>query len=432
MMMKLLRTLIPERSKLRLAYHKISAIIAAILYRFPANKMRIIGVTGTSGKSTTVELIHFLLQNTGHNCGAIGTIQFHIGKKIIPNTTLRTTLSPWKTQKMLRQMLRAKCDTVVLEVSSHAIDQNRLWGVNLDTAVLTNIFDGEHLDYHETFTDYVHTKARLFKNLNRSKRKPGIPKQMVLNNDDENVNIFIDEIADKTWTFALQENADIRPENFKFFADHTEFFLRAPNFESEMMVQIVGRHNLENLITAIAVTQSTNVSMNDIKRALKKFTSIPGRLESIDMGQDFAAIVDFSYKPSALKAVLSALRPITSGRIITVWGGAGGRAPANWGEAAQIISELSDEFILTTDDPYKDNPKEIVKHARQYVGRKEGDRFFEIEDRYEAMRYALYTAQKGDTVLIAGRGHEKTQTIGKQIIEFDDRVVAQEIMKSLH
>ncbi len=429
--MKLLRTLIPERSKLRLMYHKLSAILAAILYGFPGNKLRVIGVTGTSGKSTTVELIHFLLQNTGHTCGAIGTIQFHIGNKTIPNTTLRTTLSPWKTQKMLRQMVRAKCDSVVLEVSSHALDQNRVWGISFDTAVLTNLFDGEHLDYHQTFTDYLQTKLKLFKSLNNSKRKPGISKQMILNNDDENIAIFKDEVADRTWTFALQENADIRPSKFQFFSDHTDFFLRAPNFESDMTTRIVGRHNLENLMTAIAVTQSTNISMKDVQRALKKFTSIPGRLEAIDMGQDFAAIVDFSYKPSALKAVLSALRPITSGRIITVWGGAGGRAASNWGESAQIIAELADEFILTTDDPYKDNPKKIAKHARQYIGREEGDRFFEIEDRYEAIRYALYTAQKGDTVLIAGRGHEKTQTIGKQVIDFDDRVIVREILELL-
>ena len=430
-MMKFLRALIPERSKLRLMYHKISAILAAILYGFPANKLRVIGVTGTSGKSTVVELIHFILQNTGHTCGAIGTIQFHIGDKILPNTTLRTTLSPWKTQKMLRQMVRAKCDSVVLEVSSHALDQNRVWGISFDTAVLTNLFDGEHLDYHETFTDYMQTKLKLFKSLNTSKRKPGILKQMILNNDDDNVSIFVDEVADRTWTFALQENADVRPSKFKFFADHTEFFLRAPNFESDMEAHIVGRHNLENLMTAIAVAQSTKISMKDVQRALKKFASIPGRLESIDMGQDFAAIVDFSYKPSALKAVLSALRPITPGRIITVWGGAGGRAASNWGESAQTIAELADEFILTTDDPYMDNPKKIAKHAKQYIGREEGDRFFEIEDRYEAIRYALYTAQKGDTVLIAGRGHEKTQTIGKQVIEFDDRVIAREILDLL-
>jgi len=430
-MMKLLRTLIPERSKLRLMYHKISAVLAAILYGFPGNKMRVIGVTGTSGKSTTVEMIHFLLQNAGHTCGAIGTIQFHIGSKTIPNTTLRTTLSPWKTQKMLRQMVRAKCDSVVLEVSSHALDQNRVWGISFDTAVLTNLFDGEHLDYHETFTDYLQTKLRLFKGLNSSKRKPGILKQMVLNNDDDNIPLFQEEVSDRTWTFALRENADVRPSKLQFFSDHTEFFLRAPNFESDMTARIVGRHNLENLMTAIAVAQSTKISMTNVQRALKKFVSIPGRLESIDMGQDFAAIVDFSYKPSALKAVLSSLRPITPGRIITVWGGAGGRAASNWGESAQIIAELSDEFILTTDDPYKDNPKKIAKHARRYVGREEGDRFFEIEDRYEAIRYALYTAQKGDTVLIAGRGHEKTQTIGKQVIEFDDRVIAREILEML-
>jgi UDP-N-acetylmuramoyl-L-alanyl-D-glutamate--2,6-diaminopimelate ligase len=277
----------------------------------------------------------------------------------------------------------------------------------------------------------MRTKLLLFQHLNTSKRKPGIPKQMVLNNDDENVSLFADEVADRTWTFSLQENADVRPEKIQFFADHTEFFLRAPNFESDMSVRVVGRHNLENLMTAIAVAKATNIALDDVKRALSKFVSIPGRLESIDMGQDFAAIVDFSYKPSALRAVLSSLRPLTSGRIITVWGGAGGRAASNWGEAAQTIAELADEFILTTDDPYKDDPKKIAKHARQYVGREEGDRFFEIEDRYEAIRYALYTAQKGDTVLIAGRGHEQTQTIGKQVIPFDDRVIAREILEGI-
>ncbi len=430
-MMNLLRTLIPERSGLRLMYHKVSALLAAIFYGFPSHKMRIIGVTGTSGKSTTVELIHFLLQNTGHTCGALGTIQFHIGEKVIPNTTLRTTMSPWKTQKMLRQMAHAKCDTVVIEVSSHAIDQNRLWGVTFDTAVMTNIFDGEHLDYHETFTDYVHTKRKLFQKLNNSRRKPWIPKQMILNADDEHKEIFEDEVADRTWTFALKNNATIRPEKLQFFADHTEFFLKAPNFESHMSVRMVGRHNLENLLAAMAVTQSANVSMHDVQRALKDFISIPGRLEALDEGQDFATIVDFSYKPSALRAVLKALRPITEGRIVVVWGGAGGRTPANWGEAAQVIAELADEFVLTTDDPYGEDPKKIAQHARQYVGREEGDRFFEIEDRYEAIRYAIYTAQKGDTVLIAGRGHEQKQTIGTQVIAFDDRIIAQEILKTV-
>lgn len=429
-MLNFLRKLLPERSGIRLAYHKMSAILAALLYRFPSRNMHVIGVTGTSGKSTTVELIHFLLQHTGHNCGALGTIQFHIGDKTIPNLSLRTTLNPWATQKMLRRMLKAKCDTVVLEVSSHAIDQNRLWGVNFDTAVMTNVFDGEHLDYHETFSDYLRTKLRLFRQLNNSHRKPGISKQTILNADDENISQFSDVVVDKSWTFAMRNKADVRPENVKYFADHTEFELRTPNFTAEMNVATVGRHNLENLLAAIAVAQSMGVAMSDVQIALKKFQSIPGRLEAVHAGQDFAAIVDFSYKPSALRAVLAALRPITKGRIITVWGGAGGRAPSNWGEAAQAITELADEFVLTTDDPYKEDPKEIARHAKKYVSREEGDRFFEIEDRYEAIRYALFTAEAGDTVLIAGRGHEQTQTIGKQVIPFDDREVVREILEN--
>ena len=164
-MLNYLRKVIPERSPFRLLYHKVMAVSAAIFYGFPSSRLHVIAVTGTSGKSTTVELIHFLLQNSGRKCGAISTINFHIGEKTNPNTTLRTSLSPWKTQKMLRKMVGQKCKFCVIEVSSHAIDQNRTWGINIDTAVLTNIFDNEHLDYHDTFAEYVRTKSEIFRKL---------------------------------------------------------------------------------------------------------------------------------------------------------------------------------------------------------------------------------------------------------------------------
>jgi len=155
----------------------------------------------------------------------------------------------------------------------------------------------------------------------------------------------------------------------------------------------------------------------------------PNSIESINLGQPFSVIVDFSYKPSALKAVFNSLEELTDGRIIVVWGGAGGRAIENWQDSAKIIDEYSDEFILTTDDPGMTDPKEIAKYIREVVNREEADDFWEIEDRYEAIRYAIYTAQKGDTVLIAGRGHEQIQTIGKKKIKFDDREISTEILK---
>jgi UDP-N-acetylmuramoyl-L-alanyl-D-glutamate--2,6-diaminopimelate ligase len=152
--------------------------------------MTVIGVTGTSGKSTTVELIHYLLQNSGVKTGSISGIQFNIGEKSMHNGTLRTSLRPWHMQKLLRQMVRAKCEFAVIEVSSHALDQNRLWGVAIDTAVLTNIYDLEHLDYHGSFAEYVRSKAKLFRSLNTSYRKPGVPKVSILNRDDDNYEVF--------------------------------------------------------------------------------------------------------------------------------------------------------------------------------------------------------------------------------------------------
>lgn len=428
-MLDFIRKLVPERSPIRLWYHKISAIFSAIFWMFPSEKLKVIAVTGTSGKSTTVEMIHHILQNSGKKCGSLSTIQFHIGDKVIENKTLRTTLRPWDIHKMLRKMVSAKCEYVVIEVSSHALDQHRLWGVNIDTAVLTNIYDNEHLDYHGTFVDYLKSKEKLFKGLNYANRKPNVKKQMVLNRDSEHFDNFADFTADKTWTFAKRNQADVRAENPEFSAKNIEFDIRVPNNNAHINVTTVGNHNLENVLCAIAVAMSAEIPMSDIVESLKILPGIPGRLESIDYGQDFSVIVDFSYKPSALKAVFNSLEELTDGRIIVIWGGAGGRHIENWQDSARIIDEYADEFILTTDDPGMTDSKEIAKIIRAEIDREESEDFFEIEDRYEAIRYAIYTAKEGDTILIAGRGHEQVQAIGKKRIKFDDREVAREILK---
>lgn len=427
-MLNILRNIIPERSSLRLTYHKIMAILAVIFYRFPAHRLTVIGVTGTSGKSTTVELIHYLLQGAGKKCGAISTLNFHIGEKESLNETLRTTLSPWQTQKLLRKMVAQDCEYVVLEVSSHAIDQSRLWGVPIDTALLVNISDNEHLDYHKNFAEYVRTKAKLFRTLNFSHRKPGIEKISILNRDDEQFEIFDDFPADKKWTFSTRKPSDIKAYDVKLSAQKTTFTVHLPNHKMPVEVALLGQHNVENLTAAITVATSHGVGHELIEPLLKKFKGIPGRLETVNVGQDFSVVVDFSYKPSALKAVLATLKSMVTGRIIVVFGGAYGRTEANLNECGSLLNELADEIVLTTDDPNDDDPKRIAKAIAKGINRTEGQNYFEIEDRYEAIRYALFSAEKGDCVLIAGRGHEKIQTIGSQKIPFDDKAVAQEIL----
>lgn len=427
-MISLLRKLIPERSPLRLWYHKISAVLAAIVYRFPAHRLRVIAVTGTSGKSTTVELIWYLLQSAGKKCGALSTIQFHFGDEIRENVSLRTTLRPWKVQKYLRQMVRKKCEYVVLEASSHAIDQNRLWGVNIDTAVLTNVSDNEHIDYHGTVAEYVRTKLQLFKSVNAFSRKPNIPKIFVLNQDDKRYDLFNDIMVDKKWTYSRFKSSDILSQNVNYTSKGTEFSLRVPNDQAQIKTPFIGEHNLENVLAAIATATAHGVSIKSITESLASHPGIPSRLEQVEGNQKFSVIIDYTYKPSALRAVLSTLKKLSQGKLIIVWGGAGGRSLENWQESGAILDELADEIILTTDDPYNEDPRRIAQLVREKIKRKEGDRFFEIEDRYEAIRYAILTAEDDDIVLIAGRGHEKIQTIGKKKIPFVDKEVCEEIL----
>ncbi|NJP03988.1 hypothetical protein HC823_01870 [Candidatus Gracilibacteria bacterium] len=303
-----LRKAVPERSGVRLLYHKLSAMAAAIFFRFPANNLTIVGVTGTAGKSTTTELIHYILQNGGAKCGSLSSIQFHVGDKVIENETLRTTLRPWYMQKYLRQMVKEKCTHCVIEVSSHAIDQNRIWGIPIDIAVLTNTSDNEHLDYHKTHSDYIKTKAIIFKNLYKGYRKANVQKQMVLNADDPQFDLFYEFSANKKWTFSRHKQADVRSDEISLTGKNISFTLKVPNHTLKIDVPMVGSHNLENILTAIAVSMSVNIPIEKTAENLKNFPGAPGRLEPIESGQAFSVIVDHTYKPSALAPVLETLK----------------------------------------------------------------------------------------------------------------------------
>ncbi len=429
-MMSLLRKIIPERSPLRLLYHKISAILAAIWYRFPGHYLTVIAVTGTSGKSTTVELIWHILQHAGEKCGSLSSIQFHVGNKTFDNESLRTSLRPWKTQRWLRKMVKAKCKYVVIEVSSHAIDQNRLWGTGIDTAVLTNIYENEHLDYHGDFSHYLKTKFLLFQTLNREYRKPNVPKCFVLNRDDKHYEVFADASSDRAWTYSYQQNSDFRAQDIQLNDKGLSFNLRIPNNNAHIEVPLIGQHNLENILAAITATSIQQIPLPKIEASLKSLKAIPSRLELVDSNNPYSVFIDYSYKPSALQSVLKTLKDVGQGRIIVVWGGAGGRSKENWQECGEWLDKLADEIVLTTDDPYNEDPRYIVQCVQEKIKRKEGENFFTIADRYEAIRYALLTAQPKDIILIAGRGHEKIQTIGKIKIPFVDREVVEEILQT--
>jgi UDP-N-acetylmuramoyl-L-alanyl-D-glutamate--2,6-diaminopimelate ligase len=295
-----------------------------------------------------------------------------------------------------------------------------MWGVPLEVAVLTNIGSGEHMDYHGTFADYVRTKALMF---------PGAPFS-VLPRDDEYYDFFKKYVSGMTADFSRHDSkALISCSDIHLASGKTDFHLCVKNTEMPVTVSLTGEHNVENILAAVTAVQKFDIPLESCVQILSRFQGLPGRLESIQEGQKFTVLVDHTYKPPALRAVLETLKKMTKGKLIVVWGGTGHRLPQFWSDSGAALHKFADEIVLTTDDPYDDDPRKIASHVKKEILRKEGEHFFEITDRYEAIRYALLTAESEDTVLIAGRGCEQTQTIGKFVIPFDDREVCREILR---
>ena len=423
-----LRRYFPERFWLRRAYHWAVAVFSAIWWGFPSrHRLTVIGVTGTSGKTSVTELLTYLLQAQGKKVGALSGVALRVGDTVSPNTSLRTTLRSWSVQKKLRQMVQSGVEVVVLEVSSHALDQHRLWGVTFDIGILTNLYEGEHLDYHPNFQHYLDTKKELFRRLN-SYRKPQVPKVMVLPVDGSHYADFGELFSDQKITYSLHQRATLGVQNLNCSAKDSRFTIRLPNVSQAVCLPLLGEHNVHNALAALGGVLSLGLDPAQALKDLESFPGIPGRLEPIEVGQEFSLLVDHAYKPSALSEVLKQLKICCQGQLKVVWGPAGGRSEDNWTDSAALLHQYADEIILTTDDPQQESPERLAKIVEDKIARQEGEGFFRIPDRYEAIRYALYTAEEKDIVLIAGRGAESIQTIGKHQIPFDDRAVAKEIL----
>ncbi len=402
------------------------AVAASFFYGFPANKMTVIAVTGTKGKSTTCNIIHKILTESGKKVALITTVNFKIGEEEITNLTNQSTLSPFPMQRMLKKMLNAGCEILVLEVTSHAIMQSRIWGINIDTAVFTNLAP-EHLNYHGDMENYRKTKGLIFKNLNSSVRKAGVAKISVINADDPEQEYFAGFPADQQFKFGIQNGA-YNARNLESGPQGTKFLLKIPNGEVEVNLKIPGKMNVFNALAAATVATAFHINLETIKKALENMKPVPGRIEIIDSGQPFSVVVDFAHTPESLEQLLTMFKEITKGRIITVFGACGDRDKSNRPVMGSVIDKYSDIFILTDDDPNTENRYSIAEMVRKGVNRKEGDRFWQVLDRFEAIRLALSMAKEGDSVLICGKGAQEFQYVGRGKIPFDDRKVAREIL----
>lgn len=425
-MLKTIKNKISDTNPLRLLFHKLTAIFAAVYYRFPSKHLKVIGVTGTNGKTTTCSLIAQILETAGHKVGVTSTVFFQVGDRKWPNLTKKTTQGRMGLQRLLREMVDAGCEYAVLEVSSHAMTQSRLWGVNVDTAVFTNLTH-DHIDYHGSFEAYREAKGLLFDKLNRSSRKAGVPKSFIINEDDPESEFFERFRADQQYTFGIQKGI-YRALDIKYVPGGTSFRYVIPNGETDITLPLPGRVNVYNATAAATVGVSEHIGLETIRMAMEKAIAVPGRMEMIDCGQLYTVVVDFAHAPDALEALIEMFKPLTKGKLWLVFGAVGEGDTAKRPVMGEIADKHADNIILTDDDPFYEDNLEIIDQVAQGIKRGEGDRFWKIPSRKEAIRLALAMAKEGDTILLAGKGAEEFQVTKEGKVPHDDREVVRGLL----
>lgn len=407
------------------------ALLSAALHDFPARRLCVIGVTGTEGKTTTVNLIHAILRASGREAGLVSTVKAVIGRKSHDTGLHTTTPEAPDVQRYLAQMVAAGVEYAVLEATSHGLDQHRMTGCEFDVAVLTNITH-DHLDYHKTFERYRQAKARLFHSLSSSYRKPETPKVSILNADDPSFAYLRRIPAGMHMTYGLENSADVTAREIVHSISSTKFVVQTPKGDFKVTTTLIGLFNVYNILAAVAVGISQGIPLETMQKAIGSFKGVEGRMERVDVGQDFAAMVDFAHTPNALKQALETARNLTRGRLIVVFGCPGLRDKSNRPMMGEIAGRLADLIVLTADDPRTEDLNDIIAQMAagcERAGRREGIDYWRIPDRAEAIECAVGMARTGDLVLAAGKGHERTLAIGTKEYPWSDREVVREALK---
>ena len=429
-------------------YHFSLAYLGAFVYGFPSRKMIVIGVTGTKGKTTTCNLIAQILNKCGYKTGMASTVNFRIGEREWINETKQTMLGRFKLQKLLRKMVNEGCQYAVIETSSEGILQYRHRGINYNIAVFTNLTP-EHIERHGGFENYRRAKLELFKRI--AKKKDEIA---IINLDDENAEYFLDIPVSKKYGYCyqckffgyrlamLEDKYQIA--NIKLSPAGAEFEINFSGKTEKFKIPLIGEFNVYNAVAAICVALSQKIPIEKIKDVLTGVNPVPGRMEIIDSGQNFTAIVDYSYELASFENALKNLKIFNPNKIIAVIGPTGGgRDKWRRPKMGEIADKYADIVIITTDDPYDENPKKIIKEMLAGVlsakggsasGGKNpkrvfGKNVFEIIDRRQAIKKAVELAQAGDVILFAGKGGEKWMNLakGEKIPWNESEIVKEEI-----
>ncbi len=402
------------------------AHVSAALNGFPAHSMTVIGVTGTDGKTTTANLIYQILLAAGLRAGIISTVNAVIGETVIDTGFHVTTPEAPEVQTYLRQMKEAGISHVVLEATSHGLAQHRVTACEFDLAVVTNITH-EHLDYHGSYEAYREAKARLFQHLEETiEKSTGNPRLAILNKDDQSYDFLNERIRGRKITYSLEAKADVCAENIAYDPDGLHFDVVLPG-GNQLQIEspLVGAYNVSNILAALAATRiGLGISAEAAQRGISTLKAVAGRMERIDLGQDFSAIVDFAHTPNALKVALEAARQMTGGRVIAVFGSAGLRDREKRRMMAEVSARLADVTILTAEDPRTESLDAILDEMARAVteqGGVEGKTFYRVRDRGEAIRKGVEMAGAGDLVIACGKGHEQSMCFGDTEFPWDDR-----------
>jgi len=384
--------------------------LAKRFYGNPSQDVKTIGITGTNGKTTITYLIEAILKEAGKDCGVIGTINYRMKEKVIPSGN--TTPGFLDNQEWLSRMQQEGIDYCVMEVSSHALDQGRVDGIDFRTAIFTNL-TSDHLDYHQTRENYFLAKSKLFTGLSSEANA-------VINIDDSYGQRLVSMTEAKTITYGIKNNAYVMAKDIEQSILATQFKLVCPEGEVVVRTPLIGIYNVYNMLAAVGMALAEKKSLETIRKGLESVSNVPGRLEKINCGQDYTILIDYAHTQDALENVLTTIKKVSDSKVILVFGCGGNRDKTKRPAMGKVASQWADTVIITNDNPRGEEPQLIIQ---QIVEGFEGDHGVVIPDREEAIHKALDTAKPGEIVLLAGKGHETYQIFKEGTIKFDERQI---------
>jgi UDP-N-acetylmuramoyl-L-alanyl-D-glutamate--2,6-diaminopimelate ligase len=407
--------------RVRDAREALAVLSAAVLGR-PAESLKLVGITGTNGKTTTSYLIDAALRKAGWKVGLLGTVEYRTGERLAE--AVRTTPEASDLQALFGEMRDAGCSHAVMEVASHSLALKRVHGCAFEVAVFTNL-TRDHLDFHGDMDRYFEAKRILFAELLRPEG------WAIVNADDDRAAELVRSSRGKVLTYSMKAPADIQVESLEVSLGGARFRVRTPWGTLDAETSLLGRFNVQNALAALGAAYALGVAPEIALSGIKSVSGVPGRTERVESGQDFSVIVDYAHTDDALRSLLETVRDLGPRRIITVFGCGGDRDRTKRPLMGAVASRLSDVVVVTSDNPRSEPPEAIIEEVlRGMNGGRKAERLA-IPDRREAIAHAMATAEAGDVVVLAGKGHEKTQVLRDRTVPFDDRQVAREILEQM-